>query len=205
MKKVKYYVIASAIALAGIFAAYGDASNYTRAIANVFVSEGGYSNDAGDPGGPTKYGITIWDVRKYLKPNATAADVKRLTREEAETIYREHYAKPIGFDAMPKGLDYTVLDYSVNAGIGRAIPDLTKCKAMHKATIDLIKCVNAKRMAFQMGLPSRFDKFKKGWRRRIVSVEKISLNMAGVDKAIIGDVPAVAARGPGKAYLTPPQ
>ena len=39
--------------------------NYDRELAEVLEQEGGYSNDPGDPGGPTKYGITIWDARMY--------------------------------------------------------------------------------------------------------------------------------------------
>ena len=68
---------------------------YERAIAKVFEDEGGYSNDAGDPGGPTNWGITIHDARMYWKADADAADVKAMPKSVAEEIYIERYAKPI--------------------------------------------------------------------------------------------------------------
>ena len=72
------------------------AENYDKCLAITLDFEGGYSNDPGDPGGPTKYGITIIDVRKYLNPHATAADVRALSLDDAKTIYRKHYWEQIG-------------------------------------------------------------------------------------------------------------
>jgi len=37
------------------------ASSYDAALARLLVHEGGYTNDAADPGGPTNFGITIFD------------------------------------------------------------------------------------------------------------------------------------------------
>ena len=48
-----------------------------RRAARLLVHEGGYTNHPADPGGPTNFGITIYDYRKYVKPGATAADVQR--------------------------------------------------------------------------------------------------------------------------------
>ncbi|HET7849893.1 MAG TPA: glycosyl hydrolase 108 family protein, partial [Pseudolabrys sp.] len=49
------------------------ASSYDAALARVLAHEGGYSNHPADPGGPTNFGITIADYRRYVKPGATAA------------------------------------------------------------------------------------------------------------------------------------
>jgi lysozyme family protein len=67
------------------------ASSYDAALARLLAHEGGYTNDAADPGGPTNFGITIYDYRKYVKPDATAADVKRMKLDEAKAIYRAKY------------------------------------------------------------------------------------------------------------------
>src|SRR5262245_3942254 len=55
------------------------ADRFPLVFDRVLKHEGGatYTNHPADPGGPTKYGITIHDVRKYLKPGATASDVKK--------------------------------------------------------------------------------------------------------------------------------
>lgn len=194
-------------------AAYGVASSYERSLANVLVSEGyTYTNVPGDPGGPTNYGVTIYDVRKYLLPNATAQDVRALTLAQAKAIYHAHYWVAINGDALPAGLDYTVFDYGVNAGPSRALYDLRACHGIAADENDgtdaatpqeLIKCVNNRRMRFQMALPSRLDKFKRGWRNRIKSVTNISLSMAGGKPltATLGmDLYSVPRVGIGKAY-----
>jgi lysozyme family protein len=39
--------------------------DYDESLSRVLVHEGGYTNHPRDPGGPTNYGITIFDARKY--------------------------------------------------------------------------------------------------------------------------------------------
>ncbi len=46
---------------------------YDESLRRLLADEGGYRNHPSDPGGPTNFGITIIDYRKYVKPNATAA------------------------------------------------------------------------------------------------------------------------------------
>ena len=71
------------------------AANYDEALERLLVHEGGYSNHPSDPGGPTNFGITIHDYRKYVKPGATAADVRAMRLSEAKAIYKAKY-----WDAM---------------------------------------------------------------------------------------------------------
>lgn len=97
---------------------------YNDAMTRVYADEGGYSNDAGDAGGPTNYGITIWDARKYWKAGATANDVKNLPKTVAANIYKAHYADPIAYDQLPPGVDYAVFDYGINSGNSRSVKDL---------------------------------------------------------------------------------
>ena len=63
-------------------------STYGICLPLLLAHEGGYSNHPSDPGGPTNFGITIFDYRKYVKPGAAAADVRAMTVEEAKRIYR---------------------------------------------------------------------------------------------------------------------
>lgn len=167
------------------------AKNYPDCLKLTLEYEGGYSNDAGDPGGPTKYGITIHDVRQYLNPSATAADVKALTIEQAKTIYRQHYWNPVEGDAWPEGLDLSVWDAGVNSGTGRA-------KTWAQSTLDsslttflglasvgrnlrdkvpAIKKYNARRLSFLHGLRT-WSIFGKGWGRRVAGIEAKSVSMA---------------------------
>ena len=60
--------------------------NYEDSLRRLLRHEGGYTNHPSDPGGPTKYGITIHDYRKYIKKGGTAADVKAMTLDQAKGI-----------------------------------------------------------------------------------------------------------------------
>src|SRR6185437_8422105 len=96
------------------------ASTYDEALRRLLAHEGGYTNHPSDPGGPTNFGITIYDYRKYVKPNATAADMRAMTVGEAKAIYRKRYWDAQRCDELPAGVDYSVFDYGVNSGIGRS-------------------------------------------------------------------------------------
>ena len=63
-------------------------ATYDEALRRLLLHEGGYTNHPSDPGGPTNFGITIVDYRKYVKAGATAADVKAMHLDEARAIYR---------------------------------------------------------------------------------------------------------------------
>lgn len=173
------------------------ASNFNFCLRKVLGHEGGYCNDAGDPGGPTKYGITIIDVRKYIKKNATANDVKAITLAQAETIYREKYWNVNRCNDLPSGLDYTIFDYGVNSGVGRSarvlnalldcksgavINDLTLMAVKRRDVRSLIINVNSERLAFLKRL-STWRLFGNGWGRRVSEVRAVSLTLAAAPDA----------------------
>lgn len=166
--------------------------NYDRCLAEVLEQEGGYSNDPGDPGGPTKYGITIWDVRMYWKHGATAADVRAMPLDVAKQIYRSKYWDAIRGDDLPAGLDLAIFDYGVNSGIHRAamvlqrildIPDdgiigpLTLENVNERASGDLIRRVCDERLVFLQRLRT-WRLFGRGWGRRVAEVKTLALKMA---------------------------
>jgi hypothetical protein len=110
------------------------AANYDQALARLLVHEGGYTNHPADPGGPTNFGITIFDYRKYVKPDATAADVKAMKLDEAKAIYRAKYWGLQRCDDMPAGVDDSVFDYGVNSGVGRSGKVLRRVLGLDMAT-----------------------------------------------------------------------
>lgn len=87
----------------------------------VKLDEGGYGNDPNDHGGPTKYGITIEDYRENVNPHGTAADVSRLTIDQAFKIYVTRYWNPCDCDLLPVGVDYFTFDSAILSGTGTAI------------------------------------------------------------------------------------
>ena len=89
--------------------------------AQIIEREGGYVNDPDDPGGPTKYGVTLGTmVRLGMDLNGDgridARDVKRLTPEQATEIFVDHYFIRPGLDKLPEILQPSVFDMYVNAG-----------------------------------------------------------------------------------------
>lgn len=89
----------------------------------IVAREGGYVNDPDDPGGATKYGVTIHTMRRLGidltdDGRVSEADVRRLTREQARDIYVEHYFRRPGLGGLPEALQTPVFDMYVNAGAG---------------------------------------------------------------------------------------
>lgn len=93
---------------------------YAESIRCLLKSEGGFVNHPSDPGGPTNFGITLGDYRKYVKADASAADIRAMNVDEAKAIYRAKYWGAMRGDELPAGVDYCVFDYAVNSGTGRA-------------------------------------------------------------------------------------
>lgn len=167
------------------------ASSYDAALARVLAHEGGYGNHPSDPGGPTNFGITVADYRRYVKPDATAADVKAMMRDAATTIYRARYWDALICDDLPAGVDYAVFDYGVNSGVARAAKVLRRKLALaddaavalvlraagtaHAAK--LIAAICDERMAFLQSLKT-WPVFGKGWSRRVAEVCALALTMA---------------------------
>ena len=169
------------------------ARNYDDSITRVLKHEGGYTNHPKDPGGPTNWGITIGDYRRYVKPNATAADVKAMPLPEAKAIYRTKYWLACNCDKLPSGVDYAIFDYGVNSGIGRAgkvlrrvlkLPDKVSTitdevvkAAMLRDPQELCAAICDERLAFLRSL-NTWSTFGPGWGRRVAEVKAVSRVMA---------------------------
>ncbi|MCH2095303.1 MAG: holin-associated N-acetylmuramidase [Rhodobacteraceae bacterium] len=93
-----------------------------RQIAEEIVErEGGYVNDPDDPGGATKFGVTIHTMRRLGLDldgdgKVSAEDVRRLTPAQAVDIFLDHYFDKPGIDRLPEALQPSVFDMYVNAG-----------------------------------------------------------------------------------------
>jgi lysozyme family protein len=165
---------------------------YDEALKRLLVHEGGYTNHPSDPGGPTNFGITIHDYRKYVKPDAAAADVRAMRVEEAKAIYKTHYWNAQRCDELPAGVDYAVFDYGVNSGIGRSkkvlqrvvgvaddgiLDQATLAAAAARDARVVVIAVCEERLAFLRRLKN-WPVFGKGWGRRVAEVKAAALAMA---------------------------
>lgn len=172
--------------------------DYGECERRVLLSEGGYTNDPRDPGGPTNWGITLGDARLHWKPDATAEDVRAMPLEVAQRIYKEKYWDKLRCDELPAGLDYTVFDYGVNSGVIRAarVLDALDASMPGATTSQLVTAIDNERLAFLHRLPT-WDRYGPGWTKRVASVKAYSLHLAEASS------PAPAHHAPeetGKAY-----
>jgi lysozyme family protein len=189
------------------------ASNYAESIRRLLVSEGGYVNHPSDPGGPTNFGVTTVDYRRYVKANATAADIRAMKVDEAEAIYRSKYWDAMRGDDLPAGVDYCIFDYAVNSGTGRVpkvlqrvlgisvsgrMDDATIAAARGRDPRTLIQSICDERLRFLQGLKT-WPVFGKGWGRRVGEVRLAAQALAdkAAGRAPLRDAPATTAQGKG--------
>ncbi|WP_281972147.1 holin-associated N-acetylmuramidase [Ruegeria faecimaris] len=94
-----------------------------RQIAEQIVTrEGGFVDDPDDPGGATKFGVTVHTMRR-LQLDLTqdgmvdVSDVRRLSRSQAVEIFIRHYFSKPRLHLLPNILQPSVFDMYVNSGV----------------------------------------------------------------------------------------
>ena len=176
--------------------------SYEVSLQRLLQHEGGYTNDPRDPGGPTNFGITIVDYRKYVKSDANAADIRDMRIDDAKTIYRSKYWDVLRCDELPAGVDYVIFDYGVNSGVARSGKVLRRALGLSDrsnvvtdAVIEATRAVDAKvlidticdeRLRFLQTLKT-WPAFGKGWSHRVAEVRLLALAM------VAGTVPVTIA------------
>ena len=84
-------------------------------IARILDREGDeFTDHPADRGGPTKYGITMPILRKFLDREPTIGDMKSLTPERAIRIYRQFFVMLPGFDRIE---DPELREQVIDAGV----------------------------------------------------------------------------------------
>lgn len=152
-------------------------SSFARSIAFVLspVAEGSdYVDNPRDPGGPTRYGITIATLSHELQHQATPADVRNISLGTAAKIYRAKYWNAIGADNLPSGVDLIAFDICVNMGVGRALQFLAQTSNV--APRDRVFRLDELRMGFWKRL-AIWANFRNGWTRRETACKAEALKL----------------------------
>lgn len=108
-------------------------SKFENAFKYVMINEGGLEENDLDPGGITKYGISLRFLRSlgkdklkeydvYISDVVTSDDIKDLTIEQAKAIYFGEFWKKSPFDKIDRQevINY-IFDMAVNMGISPAV------------------------------------------------------------------------------------
>lgn len=167
-------------------------SNFDRSLSAVLKHEGGYVDHPRDPGGATNKGVTLATFRRFVKPDGTKADLKKLTTEQAGVVYRRQYWDAVLGAVMPLGIDYAVFDFAVNSGPRKAVSELQKLvgakpdgvigpktlAAVNAAGASkLLEDYIARRLTFLQRLKT-WPTFGRGWTNRLAGVRALALQMA---------------------------
>ena len=158
--------------------------NWEKSLEVILHHEGGYVNHPKDPGGETNMGVT----KRVYEDFGGTKDMKDLTHEDVEPIYKKNYWDRVKGDDLPDGLDLMIFDFAVNAGTGRAakfiqrLVNTTVDGGIGPNTLGKIKeyvvtygieetitSYALMRQNYYESL-STFDTFGRGWTRRVSEV-----------------------------------
>jgi lysozyme family protein len=160
-------------------------SNWDNAFKLMLKSEGGFVNHPSDPGGMTNLGVTKATWENWVGRESDEAEMRGLTPEKVEPLYKNKYFDAVRGDELPMGLDYLMFDFAVNAGAGRAIktlqtavdvtPDggfgpMTMAAVQATDPVDLIERFSQAKEDFYRSLTT-FATFGKGWLNRVADVK----------------------------------
>lgn len=174
------------------------AKNFANSLVKVGISEGGFTLNRADRGNytagkliGTNHGISAPVLREWLGRIPTRLEMQNLAKSKADRIYRAKYYDAVRFNDMPSGLDHALVDYAINSGPNRAIKELQRVlgitadgvigpvtmRTVNKAdTADTIRLLMKRRLSFLQRLRS-WKTFGRGWKSRVLRVEKDALTM----------------------------
>jgi lysozyme family protein len=168
---------------------------FDQALKVILRHEGGYVNDPRDPGGRTNLGVTQATLESYLGRRVTEAEMRALKPADVAPIYRARYWDAMRCDDYPAGAALSVFDFGVNAGIRRGVrylqmivgavqdgiagPGTTaavQAFVSANGAAELIRRYANARRGYYKQL-SHFDRFGKGWLRRVDETETEALKL----------------------------
>jgi uncharacterized protein (TIGR02594 family) len=194
-----------------------DDTIFLKTLAHILELEGGFSNDAYDPGGPTNRGITL-DTYAAFKGEMIGAetrprlisDLKSIPDDTVRAIYRQRYFKPSMCAAFTAPLALMHFDAAVNHGVSAAIQILqgvagvavdgeigpeTLSAIGSRSVVDLIDDYAEARRSRYRALP-HFWRFGRGWLKRVDATLALGRAWAGAEATNRGLLePAQIAKG----------
>jgi len=160
-------------------------SNWQKSFELMLKSEGGYVNNPADPGGMTNLGVTKATWENWVGRESDEAEMRGLTPEKVEPLYKKKYWDAVRGDELPPGISYLCFDFAVNAGAGRSIktlqtavgvtPDggfgpMTMAAVQAVDPNELIERFSQAKEDFYRSLTT-FATFGKGWLNRVADVK----------------------------------
>ena len=153
---------------------------FEQAFKILLDFEGGYSDEAGDPGGKTRFGVT----EAVARANGYEGDMTEFPVESAQAIYRKSYWDRCRVDDLPEPIQYAVFDAAVNSGTGQSVKWLQEAVGasvdgiIGPGTIQTAKMMDpqilrSKLIGKRLGSMTKFSDWKNagaGWANRISKI-----------------------------------
>lgn len=167
--------------------------NFNDSLSRVFHHEGGWADHPKDPGGATMKGVTLKVYREHFGDGKSKDELRNISTQELEQIYRSGYWNKCKCDELPSGVDYAVFDSAVNSGPGRgakwlqsavgAKPDggigpNTLAKVKDHEPVQIVNSICDNRLSFLQSLDT-WPTFGKGWQKRVEDLRATAVVMAG--------------------------
>ena len=167
-------------------------TNFEQCFAWLIAHEGGYVDHPADPGGVTNLGVTQRVYEGFcMEHDFATKDMRDLTEEDVLPIYKQNYWDRVMADKLPAGIDWSVFDWAVNSGTGRAARMLQKhagvtsdgvigqqtLKAVYQLDpAETVERLYMRRQAFYERLKT-FETFGRGWTKRNNSTREQALSL----------------------------
>lgn len=133
--------------------------NFKDFIKNIFRLEGGYVNHPNDKGGCTNKGITIETFRSFYGKDMTCSDLKNITEEQAEAIYKNNYWNPCWGDKIYcHKIAELLVDWAINSGVKTAIKGIQRIVGVE---VDGVMGPKTLKAINNYPVKSLFDKLKE--------------------------------------------
>jgi len=165
--------------------------NFDKCLSMLLHHEGGFVNHPKDPGGMTNLGVTKAVYDKWIGRESTEQEMRDLTFMDVAPIYKKNYWDRCKCDQLPSGADWSVFDWAVNSGTGRASKAMQKIVgakqdgAIGPKTLQMIANEKAEflvermydqRQSFYEKL-NTFETFGRGWTRRNKETKETALEL----------------------------
>tara|TARA_R100000935_G_scaffold14658_1_gene29303 strand:+ start:514 stop:1029 length:516 start_codon:yes stop_codon:yes gene_type:complete len=166
-------------------------SNFDECLTMLLKHEGGFVDHPKDPGGMTNLGVTKAVYDNWIGKESTESEMRALTKDDVAPIYKKNYWDRCKCDDLPSGADWSVFDWAVNSGTGRAskamqkIVGATQDGAIGPKTLQLIANETPEflvanmhdlRQSFYESLGT-FSTFGRGWTRRNKETKEKAIEM----------------------------
>lgn len=165
-------------------------ADYRNIIPFIKRFEGGYVNHPNDKGGCTNMGVTISTFRQYYGRNKTCEDLRKLTEEQWQYIFKKGFWDRIQGDKIEcQSVANMIVDYVWASGVygikyvqkllGVSADGLIGSKTLqainsYPSSKELFERIRQRRLdhfdAIVKNNPSQ-KVFLKGWKRRVNSMD----------------------------------